>query len=71
MFKHYRPVIDSKSQQMKKEREAIFTHEIVCCHKCGAIQTTLRKLPLRGKTVYYCETCIKKAMKEKKDVRED
>ncbi len=71
MFKFYKPTPMSKSQQQKAEKAKLFTHEVVCCNKCGATHTTLRKLPLRGEMKYYCEECIKRAMKEQKDVRED
>ena len=71
MFKIYRAVPDSKSHLAKVKRQRILATKVVGCHKCGATDKTLRKLPLRGEVVYYCEDCIKKAMKENKDVRED
>lgn len=55
----------------KAEKQTTFSHIVVGCEKCGATTTTLRKIPLRGEMKYYCEECIKRAMKEHKDVRED
>jgi late competence protein required for DNA uptake (superfamily II DNA/RNA helicase) len=69
--KTYRPQPDSKSHLAKVQQAIERGHHAVKCRKCGATHKTLRKLPLRGETVYYCEDCIKKAMKENKDVRED
>lgn len=67
----YKPLPVSKNQ-MKRAQEAIdrgyFT---VKCNKCGASHRTLRKLPFRGSTVYYCEQCIRIAMQQGKDVRDD
>ena len=71
MFKRYRPVAESKSHLAKVEKKINSIREIVRCHKCNAANKTLRKISYQGKDFYYCEDCIKKAMKENKDVRKD
>lgn len=67
----YKPLPTSKSQ-MKRAQEAIDRgYSTVKCAKCGASHRTLRKLPFRGSTVYYCEVCIRTAMQQGNDVRDN
>lgn len=62
MTKFYKPNTNSKSHQAKLEKQVSLGIERVVCKKCNKGDCTLRKLPLRGETVYYCEDCIKKAI---------
>ena len=80
MFRTYKLVPDSKSHLARVQKAIDRGEQTVSCKKCGAAHKTLRKIPYQGNIFYYCEDCIKQAMKkgvdvrveeEKKDVRED
>lgn len=63
----YLPEHKSKRQIEREKQAARAT--VVMCNRCGATNKTLRKLPLYDEFVYYCEDCIKAAMKAGQDVR--
>lgn len=44
---------------------------LVHCKKCKSTEKTLRKIITKGEKEYYCESCIKKAIRRNEDVRKD
>lgn len=62
--KNFMPKENSKTQQLKKQKEILNPKTKIVCSSCGESNSTLWKIVKKGKIKYLCTNCKQKGEKK-------